>query len=115
MLPCDPSKADKTAPANNLGFITPWDKIKQRKDVQVYCRSHIDLCNVTKFLLLVVNLHIKLTKSRSTFYLMNATADSKTTFIFLVAKFLRNVSDLTPIFYRLTMKLSKMVLLRDIT
>ena len=32
------------------------------------------------------NLHIKLTKARSTFYLMNTTADSKTSFKFLDAK-----------------------------
>ena len=39
-----------------------------------------------KFLLPGANLHIKLTKARSSFYLMNATADSKTTFKFLDAK-----------------------------
>ena len=35
ILPCDPSTADKTTPATNLGFITRWDKIKQSKDVQL--------------------------------------------------------------------------------
>ena len=84
MLPCDPSTADKIAA--NLGFITRWDKIKHSKDVQLYGRLHSDLCNVPKFLLLGVNLQIKLTKARSSFFLMNATAYSKTTFKFTDAK-----------------------------
>ena len=60
MLPCDPSTADKIAA--NLGFITRWDKIKHSKDVQLYGRLHSDLCNVPKYLLPGLNLHIKLTK-----------------------------------------------------
>ena len=83
MLPCDPSKADNTAAATNVEFLTRWDKVKQTKDVQLYSRLHCDICNVPKFLLPGVNLQIKLTKARSSFYLMNATADSKTTFKFL--------------------------------
>ena len=39
-----------------------------------------------KFLLPGVNLHIKLNKAQSSFYLMNATAYSKTTFKILDAK-----------------------------
>ena len=86
MLPCDPSTADKSAAATNVVFITRWDKIKQSKYVQLYGRLHSDICNVPMFLLPGVNLHIKLTKARSSFYLMNATADSKTTSKFLDAK-----------------------------
>jgi len=86
MLPCDPSTADKTAAATNVGFITSWDKKKHSKDVQLYGRLHRDNCNVPKFLLPGVILHIKWTKARSSFYLMNATADSKTTSKFLDAK-----------------------------
>jgi len=82
----DPSTADKTVAATNVGFITRWEKIKQSKDVQLYGRLHSDNCNVPMFLLPGVNLNIKLTKARSSFYLMNATADSKTTFKFLDAK-----------------------------
>jgi len=85
-LPCDPSTIDKTVSATNVGFITRWDKIKQSKEVQLYGRLHSDLCNVPKYLLPGVNLHIKLTKPRSSFYLMIATADSKTTLKFLDAK-----------------------------
>jgi len=69
-----------------VGFITRWDKIKQSKDVQLYGRLHSDICNVPKFMLPGVNLNIKLTKARPSFYLMNATADSKTTFKFLDKK-----------------------------
>ena len=36
MLPCDPSTAEKSAPATNLGLITRCDKIKQSKDDQLY-------------------------------------------------------------------------------
>ena len=115
MLPCDPSKADNTAAATNVEFLTRWDKVKQTKDVQLYSRLHCDICNVPKFLLPGVNLQIKLTKARSSFYLMNATADSKTTFKFLDENYFWNVSDRTPIFYQLTMILWLIVLLRDIT
>ena len=86
MLPCETSTADKTAAATNVGFITRWANIKQSKYVQLYDRLHSDICNVQNFLLPGVNLHIKLTKARSSFYLMNATEHSKTTFKFLDAK-----------------------------
>jgi len=86
MLPCDPATADKSAPAANVGFITRWNKIKQSKEIQLYGRLHSDICNVSKFLIPGANLHIKLNKARYSFYLMNATADSKTTFKFLHAK-----------------------------
>ena len=33
MLRCNTSTADKKAPANDLGFITRWDKIKLSKEV----------------------------------------------------------------------------------
>ena len=86
MLPCDLSEAGKTAHATNLGFITRWDKMKPSKDFQLYGRLHIDLCNVNKYLPLGVSLHIKLIKGRSSFYLMNATADTTTKIKFLDAK-----------------------------
>jgi hypothetical protein len=75
-----------SAPATDVGFITRWNKIKQSKEIQLYGRLHSDICNVSKFLLPGANLHIKLTKDRSSFYLMIVTADSKTTFKFLDAK-----------------------------
>ena len=70
MLPCDPSTADKTATATNEGFFTRWDKNKQSKEVQLYGRLLSDLCNVPKFLFRSINLHIKLTKARWSFYLI---------------------------------------------
>jgi len=60
---------------------------------------------VPKFLLPGANPHIKLSKARSSLYLMNATADSKTTFKFLDENYLLNASDITQIFYRLKMNL----------
>ena len=105
MLPCDPSSADITAAATNVGFTTRRDKIKQSKEIQLYRRLHSDVCNVPNFLLSGVNLHIKLTKARSSFYLMNVTADSKTTFKFKDAKLFVKLSDLSPRFYRHTILL----------
>ena len=84
LLPCDPTTAD----AINAGFITRWNKIKQSKEVQLYGRLHSDICNVTQYLIPGVRLQIKVTKARSSFYLMNKTADSKVTFKFLDAKLL---------------------------
>ena len=81
---------DKTASATNVGFITLWDKIKRCKEILLSGRLPSDLCNMPKFLLPGVNLHIKLTKDRSRFYLKNAPADSKTTFKFLDAKLYAN-------------------------
>ena len=52
--------------------------------VQIFGRLHIHLCNVLLFLVPKVQLQIKVTKARPSFYLMNKTADTKTTFTFLV-------------------------------
>ena len=93
VLPSNPTTADKAARATNIGFFTKWDRIKQSKNVNLYGRLHSDLCNVPKFLLPRVNLHIKFTEAPSSFYLMNATAASKTTFKFLDAKlFVKRIS-----------------------
>jgi hypothetical protein len=55
------------------------------RDVQLFGRLHTDLCNFPLFLLLNVQLQIQLAKARPSFYLMNKTADTKTTFKFLDA------------------------------
>jgi hypothetical protein len=59
---------------------------KQSKVVERYGRLHSDICNVQQFLLSGVRLHVKLTKAKKDFYLMNANADSKTIFMFLDAE-----------------------------
>ena len=84
MLPCDPTATHTET--TNKGFVTRWNKIKQGKEVQLYGRLHSDFCNVPLLLLPGVRIQIKLTKARSSFYLMNKSADSKTTFKFLDAK-----------------------------
>ena len=63
LLPCDPTAAD----ANNKGFITRWDRIKQSKEVQLYGRIHSDICNVPVYLIPSVRLQIRLTKARVEF------------------------------------------------
>jgi hypothetical protein len=49
-----------------------------------------DICNVLCLLVPGVKIHVRLTKSRDNFYIMNDTAGSTTTFRFLEAKLLVN-------------------------
>jgi len=55
------------------------------RDFQLLGRLHTDLCYFPLFLLPRVPLQIKLTKARPSFYLMNKSADTETTFKFLDA------------------------------
>ena len=82
MQPSDP-KAETHTSATNDGFIARWSRLSGSRDVQIFGRLHTDLCNVPLFLLLREPLQIKLTKVRPSFYLMNKSADTKTTFEFL--------------------------------
>jgi hypothetical protein len=82
MLPCDSTHSD----AKNTGFVERWNLKKQSKEIEMYGRIHSDICNVPKFLLPDIKLHIKFTKAKPSFYLMNHAADSKTVFKFLDAK-----------------------------
>ena len=84
MMPCDPTKAEST----NTGFIDRWNKQKQSKETEMYGKIHSDICNVAKFLLPGIQLQIKFTKAKPSFYLMNTSADCTTTFKFLDAKLL---------------------------
>jgi len=62
--------------------------MKQSKEIQLYGRLHNDICNVPLYLLSGVRLQIRLTRSRSTFCLMNKDKDSKVIFKILDAYFL---------------------------
>jgi len=77
--------AETHTSSTNDGFIARWSRLSGSRDVQIFGRLHTDLCNVPLFLLPRVQQHIKLAKARPSFYLMNKTADSKTTFKFLDA------------------------------
>ena len=81
-LPCDPRAAD----AKKLDFITRWNKIKQSKEVQLYS----DICNVPLYLIPGVRMQIQLTKAKTSFYLMNKYAETKTVFKFLDDQLLVN-------------------------
>jgi len=59
---------------------------KQSKEIEIFGRIHSDICNVPKFLHPGIKLQINFTKAKSSFYLMNTAADSRTTFKFLDAK-----------------------------
>ena len=82
MNPCDPMAETHTASTND-GFIVRWLKLSGCRNVQIFGRLHTVLCNVPLFMLPGVQLQIKLTKAQPIFYLMNKTADSKSTLKFL--------------------------------
>ena len=82
MLPCDPIAETHTS-ATNDGSVTRCSRLSVSRDVQIFGRLHTDLYNVPLFLLPNVQLQIRLTKARPSFYLMNKTADTKTIFKFL--------------------------------
>jgi len=84
MQPSDPTAETHTSATNN-GFIARWTRLSGSRDFQLLGRLHTDLCNVPLFLLPRVPLQIKLTKARPSVYLMNESADTKTTFQFLDA------------------------------
>ena len=65
-----------------MGFVARWNRIKQRKEVQLIGRLNSDICNVVPYLLPGVNLQIKLTKRKRSLYLMSTKADSITKFNF---------------------------------
>ena len=86
MQPCDPTAETLTA-TTNRGFITR-NKLSASKEVQLLGRLHCDLCNEPLYLVPGVRLQIRLTKARSSFYLMNKNFDSKAVFKFFDAQLL---------------------------
>ena len=72
----------------NKSFVKRWEREKQSKVAELYCRLHADICNVVQFLLSGVRVQIRLTKAKDDFYLMNSHTDTKTkaTFKFLDAE-----------------------------
>ena len=87
MLPCDPTSATVTA-LTNRGLITRWDKLRNSKGLQPFGRLHSDLFNVSLVLLPGVNIQIRLTKTRPSFYMMSKETDTKSTSKYLDAKLL---------------------------
>jgi hypothetical protein len=61
LLPCNPTAAE----AKNKGFVARWNRMKQSKEIQLYGRLNSDICNVSRFLLPVIQLYIRLTKAKS--------------------------------------------------
>jgi hypothetical protein len=78
MIGCDPmaSYDDNT----NHGFIARWMRIKQSKEIELFGRIHTDLCNLQKHLLSGVQIQIKLTKSRPSFYVLANGTETKAKF-----------------------------------
>jgi len=69
-------------------LITRWDKLSGSKELQVFGRLHSVLFKFPLVLLPGVNIKIKVTKARTSFYMMGKEVDSKTTFKFLDAQLL---------------------------
>jgi len=86
LLPCVPTAAD----AKYKDFITRLNRIKEKKDVEIYGRIQLDICNVGRNMISGVQLQIKCTKAGASFYLMNKDAESKTYFKFIDAYLLVN-------------------------
>jgi len=104
VLAGDPTSAD----IKNKGFVKRWERQKQSKETELYGRLHADICNVSQFMLSGVRMQIRLTKAKDDFNLMNANADSKTTFKFLDAELIvRRIRPSPKISYAHTEALSK--------
>jgi len=97
MQPSFPTAETHTS-ATNDGYKACWSRLSGRRYVHLLGRILTDLCYVPLFLLPRTNLQIKLTKSRRSFYLMNKSADTKTTFNFLDAYLLFRSVQLNPEF-----------------
>jgi len=82
--PCDPT-AETHISATNDGIIARWSRLSGSRHVHLFGRLHTDLCYVPLFQLPKVPLQIILTKALPSFYLMNKSADTITTFKFLDA------------------------------
>jgi len=70
------------------GFNTRWKKLSVSKEVHLFGRLNIDILNVSLHLVPGGRLHIRMTKSRSSFFMMNKSVESKTVFKFLDAQLL---------------------------
>ena len=92
LLPCDPSAES----IKNVGFYTRWKRVNKSQEIQIYGRLHSDICNVPRFLPPGVRIQIRLTKAKSSFYLMNKDPESKVVFKFLDAQLLVNLVRSSP-------------------
>ena len=86
LLPCDPSAET----IKNMGFYTRWKRVNKSKEIQLCGRLHSDICNVPRYLPPGVRIHIRLTKAKPGFYLMNKDPEAKVVFKFLDAQLLVN-------------------------
>ena len=93
---CDPMTEKQTA-ATNDGVIARWSRHSGSRDVQLFGPLQTDLCNVPIFLLPRVQ-QIKLTKPRPSLYLMDKTADSKSTLKFVDSFLMVRRVKLNPLF-----------------
>ena len=70
----------KPAEFSNAGFCARWNHTKNSQGVQMYCRIHADICSVTLLLNSGVKNQIKLTKAKSSFYLLTTKENGKVYF-----------------------------------
>ena len=79
---CDPTAGDSTKKV----FMNRSSLTKKNQEIELYGRIRTDFCNVPVYLLPGLRLQIKFTKAKSSFYLMNKDAESKSVFQFLDAQ-----------------------------
>ena len=89
MLAADPTVAATND--TNAGFFYRAGRAKQSKEIELFSRLHSDFCNVPQLLLPGVQMQIKLTKAKRSFYILAKATDSKATFKFLDAQFVNRV------------------------
>ena len=115
MQPVVPS-AEIVNAMTNKGYILLWNRIRASTEVQLFGRLHRDICNVSLYMLPGVRLQIRLTKTRTRFYLRNKSVYLKTIFKYLDTQLLvRRVKPNPAIFLAHTVTLKNRGISRAIT
>ena len=110
----DPKAA---ADANtNMGFNTRYNLMMQSKELELFGNIHADIFNVSTLLIPGVQIHVKLDKSKSEFYLLSTKDDAKAVFKFSdAALYVRHVKPNPSLFIAHTQTLKKANARYDIT
>jgi hypothetical protein len=70
---------------SNSGWKERFEKSKNSKDIVMYGKLHGDIFNISTLMIPGVNIQVKLTKSKESFYLLSESPDPKVKFQFLDA------------------------------
>ena len=92
--------AENLTAKTNRGFIILWNRLRTRREVQLFGRLHSDIYIVPPYLLPDVRLQIRLTKAQPKFYLVNNSFNLKT--VLWTPNYLSDTSGETPQYCWLT-------------